>query len=236
MTLLEIIQEACRRTGLPVPVSAMTSTDPSVRQMICFLNELLTELTNRWMFEELMREATFTSVATESQGLLSTLAPLGFMSIIPGTFYNRSTGLIVEGPVSASQWQQDKALSTSGAIQSFRIRNSEMLFDPVPQAGESMAFEYRSNACLYNSTSATYKSRYSDDGDTFLLDDNLLLLGLRYKWKAEKGLAYAEDLSRFEIYANDLAGRSGSKPVLDMGGYPQSRKPGVIVPPGSWNV
>jgi len=236
MTLLEVIQYMSVRTGLRTPSAATTSADPGVLQLIALLNELMTEITSRWLFEELIQEATWTATAVEDQGDIDALAPRGFGGILPHTFYNRTTGLEVLGPISKEAWQADKALSSVGTTLAYRIRNNHLLFNPVPTAGHALAFEYRSLTPIYNATDAVYKEFFTKDADEFLLNPNLLLLGLRYKWKAEKGFSYAEDLSRFEIFANDLAGRSGSKPVLDAGSCTRTKdaKPGLVIPPGNW--
>lgn len=43
------------------------------------------------------------------------------------------------------------------------------------------------------------KARFTSDDDNFVLDDRLLTLGLVWRWKAQKGMNYTEDMATFEI-------------------------------------
>lgn len=45
----------------------------------------------------------------------------------------------------------------------------------------------------------TLTGAFTADDNEFLLDDRLLTLGLIWRWKAQKGLDYSEDLQTYEI-------------------------------------
>jgi hypothetical protein len=63
-----------------------------------------------------------------------------------------------------------------------------------------------------------------------------VLAGLKWRWKKEKGLDYAEDLRTYETQVKDAMGRDGGKRVLNMNGCPSDAMPGVFIPQGSWQV
>jgi hypothetical protein len=156
------------------------------------------------------------------------------MYITPGTFYNRSSGLEVCGPVSAADWQQTKANSGVTDVQ-YRIRDGHLYLLNPPTAGETLAFEYASNYGIA-SGAGTAKQYFTADDDVLLLPDILLLRGLRWIWKKEKGLVYTEEFRNYELACNQLKGNEGVKRTLALDGDARMGGPGVIVPSGNWSV
>ena len=70
--------------------------------------------------------------------------------------------------------------------------------------------------------------------DNFRINDELPRLYLRWRWKAEKGLDYAEEFRLYERALDAKLSRDATpKPVaLDMIQHPA--RPGIIIPAGSW--
>lgn len=236
MSLLTVVQTFCLRTGLPSPNAVISSGDNQLLQLAALANEVVEDLCDRWTWQNLTREATFTTVLGEDQGAITTIAPSGFLRILQETIFNRTLRLPLFGPLWAQDWQALKALPTTGPFYKYRIRGNRLLFMPPGVAGHTCAFEYATSWAILATDGTTYKSAFTDDADTFILDERLLLAGLRWKWKAEKGLEYAEDFRRYEQLANNASGRDGSKPRLNMAGGNQDYKPGIWVPSGNWNV
>lgn len=236
MSLLTTVQTFCQRTGLPVPSFVIGTTDLQVLQILALVNEVVEDLCDRWTWTDLMREALFTTVAGEDQGSLDTIAPNGFLRISQETIFNRTLRLPLFGPLMQAQWQALKALPTTGPFYKYRIRGNHILFMPAGVAGHICAFEYASSFAILAADGVTYRSAFAADSDTFVLDEKLLTAGLRWKWKAEKGLDYAEEFRRYEELANNAAGRDGTKPRIDMGGGGDNFRPGIWVPSGNWNI
>jgi len=94
-------------------------------------------------------------------------------------------------------------------------------------------FEYQTiNFC--ESSGGTDQSAWAADTDVGLLDENLMQMGIVWRFKKKNGLDYSED---FRIYEQKLANetaRVGGKKVLDMAGGNQSNT-GIYVPEGSWS-
>ena len=88
----------------------------SVLEAINIGSELLEEegqtLADRYPFEALQREATFTTVATQVQTALSSVTT-GFNYIVNDTIWNRTLRRPVYGPKSQQDWQQSKAMYPS---------------------------------------------------------------------------------------------------------------------------
>lgn len=236
MTLLEVVQQFCLRSGIPKPATVTGSTDTQVLQIQALLEEEGDDLAARGDWEALTNEATHTTVATESQGEIATIASNGFRHIKNDTIWDRTDRLPVIGPINQRAWQGLKAVVMTGPRYQFRIRGGNLLVNPVPTAGHTWAFEYVSKNWIVSSDGLTFKTIFTADTDEFLLPDKLLLMGLRWRWMREKGLDYSELFSTYEAQVKDAIGRDGGKPVLHMDDSHTVATPGTFIPSGSWNL
>jgi len=236
MSLLTLIQYMCGRTGVPVPSTVYGTTDTQVLQMMRLLEEEGNDLSQRGTWQGLTFEASLTTAATEDQGTITSIATNGFRFIKNQTIWSRTRRLPVCGPLDPQEWQMLKALYVEGPYYRFRIRGGKLLVNPVPPV-ESWYFEYVSKNWLTDSTGVTYRQYFANDADVTLLPEELLLTGLRWRWKKEKGLDYAEDFRTYEHQVNDALGRDGGKPILYMDESKSTAPtPGIFVPSGSWNL
>lgn len=238
-TCLEIVQTVAKRIGIAEPNTAASATDIQVKQLLSLLNEEGEDLAARYQWQALVNEATFTTVAAESQGELEgtiIAAANGFQYVLNDTMWNRDQNVPVYGPNSISQWQYLKSATVSGPYATYRIRGGELLFIPVPTAGHTVAFEWVTNHWVRNADDDVTRVGFTADNDVPLLSDRLLQSGLVWRWKASKGFAYQEDFNKHERNVMDAMARDGSKPVLSMGGKKPGFDPIVISPSGSWNL
>lgn len=237
-SLLSIVQQFCLRTALTIPSSVMSSQDEQLLQIVGLLNEVLDSLattSSQWSF--LQKEVTFTSVAGSSQGDLSLIAP-GFQSIINETLYDRTRRLPIFGPRGAVYWQEQKALPFTGPYYNYRLSGSELLILPEMPAGHTIAFEYYSPSSVKDSTvllPSPYKKWFTKDDDTCLFPDNLLLAGLKYAWKREKGFSYDAEFIAYNTLIQHLVSSDGTKPRLSLDhGMNTTITPGIFIPTGNW--
>jgi len=141
------------------------------------------------------------------------------------------------GPLDAVEWQAMKALTQTGQRYRYRIRGGLLRVNPVPPASESWFFEYVSKNWILGADGTTYKAYFTLDTDTILLPEELVLMGLRWRWLKEKGLDYAEQFRTYEMQLKDALGRDGGKPIMRMDDtWWAGPKPGVFIPSGSWNL
>lgn len=231
MSLLTCVQHFCRRTGVQVPATVLGTTDPQVAQIYALLEEEGHDLAQRGPWQGLTQEAAHTTLAAEDQGAIDSIAS-GFRSIKNETIWDRTDGLPVYGPLDSKYWQGLKATVTTTPRYQYRIRGGRLIVSPAPPAGHDWRFEYLSKYWVMGADGTT-KQYVTLDTDTFLLPEELLLMGLRWRWKKEKGLDYAEDFRTYEMQVKDAIGRDGGKPTLHLDGS-ESGKPGVFVPAGSW--
>lgn len=238
LTLLETLQEFSDRTGaVDRPTAVMSSQDDTVRQLRALANEVAGDITSRGAsWSALQKQATFGSVNTEYQGAVSALMPYGFKHVIQDTLFDRTERRPLYGPRNAPRWQEAKALPQTGPFYSWRILEDGFYLQPAPPLGHILALEYASDFAIL-AADGTWKKRFSADTDRFGLDDNLLLMGLRWKWRREQGLSYAQEKQDFEYMLTQAIGNEPTKGAVSLeGGGGGDIRPGIFVPSGNWSV
>jgi len=232
MNLIQLVTKFCPRAGIPTPATVTGSTDDRVLQILALLIEEGEDLSSRHNWSGLTVEATHTTIASENQGAITTIAP-GYSFIKNQTLWDRTDQLPVIGPLNGIDWQGIKAVANTGPRYQFRIREGDLLISPTPAAGHILAFEYQSENWVVD-TGGNSKSEITSDLDSFLIPDRLLLMGLRWRWAAEKGLNYSELFNTYEAQVKDAMGRDGGKRVLYSDGCDRNVAPGIFVPNGNW--
>jgi len=227
--------QVCSRIGITAPTSFSSSSDPQIIQIIALANEEGQELAARYPWAAITIEKTFSSVATESQGAITTLAGTDFKYVLNDIMWNRTLLRPVLGPLMPHQWQELKARNITGPWAQYRIRGANLLFIPIPAAGNTIAFEYISANWVTLNAGGT-GSAWANDADTGLVDEQVMAQGVIWRWQRAKGLEYAETFDQYERLVADAMGRDGGKPTLNMLGAYGDYPFGVVVPLGSWNV
>ena len=230
MTLLSVVQNACNELGISSPSTVIGNADSQIKQLLALSNREGKALAARpaagW--ERLLEEATFNTQAQESQGTIESLAP-GYKYLINQTIWNRTQQREVYGVISPQEWQRLKATETTGVFDHFRINGGEMLFYPVPTAGEAIYFEFMSrNWC--ESSGGTGQQVWSDDTDVGRIDEELLTLGLIWRWKAMKGFSYQEEFNEYERQVADAIARDGTKAILNAAANSTTVRPYLNIP------
>lgn len=236
MSLLSIVQTAAPRLGLPLPGAAASSSDQNIQQIVAFVNEEGQELAARHPWQAIRKEATFTTLAVEVQGTMTSIAGTDFAYILNETIWNRSQRRPVFGPKSPAEWQQLKAQLVQGPWSQYVIRGNNLLFTPAPPAGQSCYFEFVSLNWATDSTGVSGKTAMMLDSDIGVLDERLLTLGCIWRFRQAKGLEFAAAAEKYEAAVIDAMARDGGKARLNLNGNRTDYFPGVFVSAGSWGI
>lgn len=232
MTLATMCQSAARQLNVGVPTAFVSNTaDDTAGLLLRLASEEGFSLMRRCPWQVLQAEQTFTTVAADEQ---TNALPTDYDRMIPETMFNRGTRRRVAGPLSPDQWQQAKATLVTYVNPTFRIRGDAILMSPNPPEGETIAYEYISkNFC--KSAAGVTQADWAADSDVGRLDEGLMTLGLIWRFKQVKGLAYAEDLAMYERRVTDAEMRDGVKPRItaDMGCL--DRMATKLQIPDTWN-
>lgn len=205
--------------------------------MVALVNEVVEDLAiTRKIWTQQQREYTFTSLAAITQiADINTACP-GFIGMARNTIFDRTTHLKVTGPLSEQDWQAAQAVTYSSAYTSYRFVGNRLDFYPQIAVGHDIAFEYKSNFLVYDNTLAQFKEYFTKDTDTFALNEVLLLSGLRWLWKKEKGLPYAEEFKTYERNVAQMGSMDTAPTAVSMNGGCTDYPPGILIPDSDWNL
>lgn len=219
-TALAIVRSVAPRLGIATPNTATGSTDVQVQQLLALVNEEGQELAARLDWQELTYPVTFPAVAVTAQGSISTLisANLGaisFRKILNDTMWNLTKRVKITGPLTAAQFNLATAANTPvGPWSEYRIRLNSLYLYPPPDAGDSIRFEFVTDSWVVNASADTQKAAFTADDDYCLLDARLIELGAIWRWKAAKGLDYAQSFQNYENAVLDaMTGNKTGGPV-----------------------
>lgn len=230
MSLLTIVQDAAARVGVPQPSAVIGAAD--ARPFLAVAQQEGKDLARRHNWSGLTKEKTFTSVAAAAQ--TSSIAT-DFDRIVNGTFFNRTTRRSVTGPLTAQEWQEIQGNLSTLVSQAYRIRGTSLLLTPTPSAGQTMAYEYISTYWLTNAGGTVERAAWTADDDISLLSEELITLGVVWRYLRNKGLDYGEAFQSYEVAVASVMGRDGGKRMLDMGAARGQRLPiAPEFPDGSW--
>lgn len=234
MTLLTIVQDACNEVGVTAPSTVVTNSDQTITQMLALANRGGKSLAQRYPWQELVAEWTFTTVAAESQGTVETIMP-GFNWDLYQTIWNRTTRFPIQGPLFPAEWQFLKAMNIAGPWPQFRIRGGDVICIPIPTAGQILAGEYVTRYWC-QSSGAAGQEKWAADTDTGVLREDWLTLDLIWRWKRAKGLDYAEEKQEFELQINNAMSRNGSNRIMSLEDRSVERDypNGIAVQVGNW--
>mgnify|MGYP001338086132 CR=1 FL=1 len=221
MSLLTIVQDAADRLSIPEPISAFTSSDTSIRELVGLAQQEGKELARRASWQSLTKEKTFTTTAAAVQ---TSAVPSDFDWYIPGTAFNRTRRRQMVGPLSQSDWQRIQASLVTLVNPGFRFRGDDILITPTPAAGETVAYEYVTlNWCT--SIGGTPQSSWQFDSDVAVLDEELITLGLIWRFKKTNGFDYSEEFRSYDMQVTKAILRDGALPFLSTNLTPVARTP-----------
>jgi hypothetical protein len=234
LTLLSIINDAQDEIGLTRASVVINSTDQTVRTLLRLADKEGKILMRRHAWQALVTEKTFTSTATEEQ---SGVIPSDLDRYVNESFYNRTRNRRVIGPLSPLEWQKEEAITASVLTDSFRVQGDSFLLKPVPAAGDTYAFEYVSkNWC--QSSGGSGQSAWAADTDTSKIDEEIITLGVVWRFLKSKGLEYAEDYAIYQQQVTQAIMRDGARRTINFATneslFQNARMP--TVPEGSWSL
>lgn len=232
MTLLVLIRDAADIVGLPRPRAVVSSADTQVRQLLALANREGKSLAQRHDWTVQQKTATHTTLAAEDQGTIVSIAP-DFDRLANETTWNRSQQERVGGPLSPIDWQLLQASTVTGPYQDFRIQGGNLHLYPAPPAGETVAFDYVAKSWCQSAVSVA-QTRWAADDDTGILSEDLMLLGIIWRWKQQKGMDYGEDFSTYEKEVMHAAARDGGRRVISLDEDAYEYQPTIRAPIGSW--
>lgn len=200
MSLLSLMQQVTAELNLAIPAAVVSSSDQTIKQLLALANREGQELAKRYDWPVLQNEYTFTL----SNGVGSYAFPTDYDRQINRTQWDRDNHWPLIGPMSPQEYQwRVSGITVSTPRRRWRIKGSsaaEFYMYPVPtasDAGKIMVYEYISkNWC--QSSGGTGQTAWAADTDTGVIGENLMGMGIKWRFLKAKGLNYDEEFREYE--------------------------------------
>lgn len=209
MNLREVLSAVLGEVGFLVPESFFGSTSPDDLQM-CYLANRASSYIREQRFQKIAKRYSFTLTTA-----LTYPMPTDFLEIIPDTMMVDGRIDAVNLPTDPSTWAYLKSMTSSSSYTVFARIMNDLITIHSPTVGSVVQFEYISNSPVLAADAVTYKERFTADTDTWLLDADLLILEIQWRFLKMKGLPEWEAaLSECKGQRNAVLARDKSAKTL----------------------
>jgi hypothetical protein len=221
MTLLSVVKDVCAAVGVAVPTSVFVNitANRTMQEMLALANEMAQRIaydTRDWTrFKKIQ---TFTGDNTK----IAFDLPANYkrMLLTANVWRSTSTQQPMTFVPDLDQWMSRRAQGWYGPWGEWTMVGGQMLIQPVMGAGITATFAYIDKNCIALNGGGVGDT-FVDDGDSYLLDERLLKLGMVWQWKASKGTSYQEDLGTFGDALTTAMGKDSPAPII-IGSGPSS--------------
>lgn len=201
-TLLQNINAVIDELALPSLTSVVGSSDNTARQLLALANrEGKTVSKMKFKEQQGWTGLVSTSTITLSNGVSAYSLPSDLVCPITATYWDVSHKWQLLGPLSPQEWDVlVYGISPAGPRMRFRIKNGQFNVNPTPAAGDVgniLNFEYYSNTWALNTNGITTQTSFLADTDTYRLDDETMVLGIKWRYLRAKGMDYEEEKAQW---------------------------------------
>lgn len=198
MTLLTAVNDAQRELSLAV-TSALVGDGQETQNLLyrCAKKEaaeILRRADYDWPI--LMRDKSFTAslASLQSSGKES-----NFRRAVEGSFWNTSRHRRMYGPLNPQEWATVNNWPITSLITQYAMFQYDGLhIFPTPTSADTIFYSYIINTPVLAADGTTYQMTFSADTDTYLFGDEILTLGVVWRYLQIKGRDYAEALKEYE--------------------------------------
>ena len=100
----------------------------------------------------------------------------------------------------------------------FRIEGSRIYIHPTPNVtGDTIAFDYYSRNTVVLQSDSSHASDWASDNDTSRFDEELLTMGLKWRFLQSKGMPFEPEYKEYEAIKDELTADNGGKRMITLG-------------------
>lgn len=197
MSLLSVCQNVLNITGWDELSTISGNTDKTAKQILAIANQELRSLGKRFDWRHCIVEYEFDTVVDQVEYAL----PEDYEKLVKDSVYNKDEYYRLRSGVSEAQWNQWKhGLLGSISHQRYRITLDGVapvfLLSPAPSSAESLVLFYKSSHFAYDNSN-TAKAQYENDDDRARIPEDVVEMGVLWRFKRAKGLDFSAELAEY---------------------------------------
>ncbi len=221
LTLLELCQTALQENAeFAVPSTIVGNTDPTAVRLLAVANRTIADLRkNQNTWQALCLPYSFDTV----DGTADYALPSDFQRYVNLTQWAGTTLRAVKGPVSSKLWnelQYSGLVSASAFTHYFRVFANVFSIVPTPTEAQAITYEYVSSFAVDSAPvdGVGDKIRFLVDTDQTLLDEDLVTLGIKWRFLAAAGAPFDNEFQEYTVFLANAVAQDGGRDAIDMGG------------------
>lgn len=223
MTLATICDNALKElAGFAIPSTFYGNGDGTATLAVALVNREGQTLEKEHRWQELVTEHTFATVS----GTATYALPSDFRAFANMSQWDRANQRRMIGPINSAiyQYLQSGITVFGGPERFFMVRGNLFTVYPTPTSADTIAFDYYSKAWITKQTDSTNVSAWTADGDTARIDEDLLTMGLKWRFLQAKGMPFEPEYKEYESVKELLQADNGGRPVINMNGSVAGRQ------------
>ena len=217
MSLLTICTNALQEIGgFAIPSSFYGSTDSTAKQCVALVTREGNSLVRECRWSALITSATIATVS----GTANYDLPAGFQAFANMSQFDRTNYLGLIGPTDPYVWNFLKSgISATLTINRwFRVQNGDIYIHPTPSVtGDTIAYDYYSKYWIVKQVDSSNVAAFTSDNDTSRLDEELLTMGLKWRFLQAQGMPYEPEYKEYEAIKTELQSDDGGRGVITLG-------------------
>lgn len=213
MNIIQIVQSASLSIDVDQPQVLFTSTDRTALELANTVNTSALQILDDYDWQKLIKTATIVGDGIETAFAL----PADYSRMV------KDASLI--GPnwrfypsqqmQDYNQWLELIDYPIATWEQRWMVFGGNLNVRPIMPLATTLSYGYISSSIVLGSDPTTFTA----DSDQFVLDDELLRLGIVWNWKKSKGYDFSADLAQYQQRMEMLRFRDvGSRQTLIIGG------------------
>jgi hypothetical protein len=224
MSLLSVVKDVCAVVGVLQPTSVFSNIggNRTMQEMLACANESAQAIaydTREWT--KLRATATLVGdgVTDGVTGIFSGTEgfdlPANYrrMLLRSNVWMSTRTQTPLRFIPDADEWIKRRINGSLDGCGEWTMYGGEIHIQPIMPVGVTAHFVYLDKNCV-TIAAGGFNDTFTDDADTFRLDERLFKLYMIWRWKALKGTSYAEDLSTYGDALNSAGGADQPAPII----------------------
>jgi hypothetical protein len=210
VTVLSAAKSAAIRLSQTQPTSLFSNPATFDAEMADLANETATAIAKAHDWQALTRLATLTGNAS---AIAFDLPGDYDRMLIKAKVHSLKFRTATFTPArDLDDWLYLNDFLVTGTPGNWVILGGQMQIFPAMAASETARFYYVSNQIVSGN-----KTAFVADTDAFVLPERLLTLGLIWRWRSQKRVEYAEDMSNYETALSEEINRDKGSHVITVG-------------------